>query len=210
MIIQMKIPKKTKQFETEVRFFIQNIDEFKERIALVGGKLLNDFSFVDYYYAPKNKSWNPLNNSLRIREWRNSNKSTAVWLSKQVIETVDGLSFKRSLYPEGKIKLFEGELDYCKEILNDLGFEPICIIDKKQGFAWRIDVGEQAFEFCTEEIDQLGWTGEFELDGTNTKAIKKLIQKYQELLGLSINQMSSKPMFVIWEENKKVVKNLLP
>lgn len=197
----MKNSKRTQQFETEVRFFIQNINEFKKRIDLIGGKLLNEYSFIDYYYFPKNKIWNLMRKSLRIREWRKPQKPTAIWLSKQKIEAVSGFSFKRSIYPEGKIKLFEGKVSFCKQILDDLGFKHICTIDKKQGLAWRLN--KEGLEFCTEKVDQLGWTGEFELDGTNTKIIKKMIRKYQKLLGLSLDQMSSKPLAVIFEEKQK-------
>ena len=187
-----------KPFETEVRFFIPDIHIFKQKVDELGCSLLKEYAFTDYYFKPKVDGWDQLTQSFRIRQWLKPAKPTAIMITKQTIESVDGISFKKSVYPEGKLILLEAKFDFCKQVAHDLGFEPLFSITKNQGWVW--ESKENELEFCAEEVEGLGWTGEFELDGTIIDEIKKSIKRHQDLLEINPNDMSSKPLSVLFEE----------
>ncbi|MHC4436715.1 MAG: hypothetical protein ACYS3S_05100, partial [Planctomycetota bacterium] len=68
-------------------------------------------------------NWNPVEKNIRIRQWIQPEKDSIIYIVKLEIISIDGLQFKRSLYPEGKLPLFTGPLDTCRILLGDLGFE---------------------------------------------------------------------------------------
>lgn len=187
-----------KPFETEVRFVIDDVKAFRNRVSDLDAKLLREYSFTDYYYVPKQETWDIQQKSIRIREWRQPELATAVWFTQQEVTEYKGVSFKRSEYEEGKVRLFEGELPKLHRILGDLGFKPSYTIDKKHGWVW--EVHEHNLEFCLEEVADFGWTGEIELDGTDFDAILTSIAQHQELLGLRAEQLSGKPLAALVEE----------
>ncbi len=55
-------------YECEIRYFIDDIKEFKNRLKKLNAKLLFPYEFTDYYYVPKNEKWDPIRKNLRIRE----------------------------------------------------------------------------------------------------------------------------------------------
>jgi predicted adenylyl cyclase CyaB len=181
-----------KPFETEVRFFIQDIDNFKKTVEQLGAELIREYSFTDYYFIPQNVKWNLDEKTLRIREWRQPQLPTAIWFTKQEIVNIDGFGFKRSLFPEGKVKLMEANKKECETVLTELGFVPLVTINKKHGWVWQVK--SQVLEFCIEDVEDLGWSGEFELDGTDVAAIKSAIKKHQLALKLTDDQLSAKPI----------------
>lgn len=194
----------TKSYETEVRFFISDIELFRQKVEALGCTLLNQYSFTDYYFKPKQGDWDLLTQSLRIREWQQPEKPTSLVITKQTIETVDGISFKKSVYPEGKLTLLQSNVGFCKQVAKDLGFEPLFTIKKKQGWVW--ESKEKQLEFCAEEVEGLGWTGEFELDGTDIEEVKVAVKRHQDLLEIDSANMSSKPLAVLFAESRATKK----
>ncbi len=187
-----------KPFETEVRFRIDDIAEFHKTVAKLNVKLIKEYAFTDHYFKPLVGEWNSLEKTLRIRDWRKPDLPTAIYLTKDEVRHEGGFSFKRSVYPEGKKTIFTGTFNECQQILHDLGFHEVYFIEKKQGFVWQDTV--QELEFCAEETDVLGWTGEMEIDGSDLEYVKQRIAWHQEVLHLSDEQLSFKPLAVMIED----------
>lgn len=187
-----------KLFETEVRFSIPDIEKFRKIVNQNNLKLIKEYAFTDFYFKPTIGDWNSLEQTVRIRTWKKPDLETAIYLTKDEIRHEAGFAFKRSLYPEGKKILFKGSVAECKRVLEDLHFKLVYSIQKKQGFVWQNQ--EKELEFCAEETDVLGWTGEMEIDGTNLDYIKHRIANHMQVLQLEEEQLSYKPLAVLIEE----------
>ena len=111
---------------------MKSIIKHKKHLLEVGGKLNFKYEFDDYYYQPALKSWDPIRKILRVRHWHSPKKTTTVYFVKNDVLKIGKLKFKRSLYPEGKLPIFSGDLKLCKELLKDLGFKEWLIVKKKR------------------------------------------------------------------------------
>jgi adenylate cyclase class IV len=189
---------KNKLFESEVRFSIPDIDEFKGRVEALRIKLIKEYAATDYYFKPVMGEWSSLEKTLRIREWKLPEKSPVVYLTKHEVQTIGKFSFKKSVYPEGKRVLFTGSVSDCRELVTDLGFEEAYRITKKQGWVWQ-DLDKE-LEFCAEETDVFGWSGEMEIEGTDLNYIEQRIKRHQECLGIADEHLSYKPVAILIEE----------
>jgi len=189
---------KNKLFESEVRFSIPNIDEFKKRVDDLGVALIKEYVFTDFYFKPVQGDWNSLEKTIRIREWVRPEKLPVVYLTKHEIQSIGKFSFKKSVYPEGKRVLFTGSVKDCRELLTDLDFQEAYQITKKQGWVWQ-DL-ERELEFCAEETDVFGWSGEMEIEGTDLNYIEQRIKRHQEYLGIADQDLSYKPVAILIEE----------
>ena len=189
-------------FECEVRFKIENIEKFNKRLLALNAKLEQDYEFTDYYYKPLKEKWNPVEKILRIRKWHYPKKPTKIYLVKNEVILKKGMKFKRSLYPEGKLPLYEGNLKTCKEILIDLGFEPWLTIEKKDAKLW--DLPNHGFMVAVEFIKDINWYGEFEFDGHDINQAAYNIKKATTLL--NIKDFSFKPVSVLVAEARNLIK----
>ena len=126
------------KFECEVRFRIENIRDFEARLNQLGGNIAYHYEFIDYYYKPVGKQWNPVKKNLRIRDWIKPQKETIIYFDKLEIMSIGDLQFKRSMYPEGKLLLFRNKLSFCKTLLEDMGFELWFSIKKEKARFWEI------------------------------------------------------------------------
>lgn len=190
-----------KPFEAEVRFLLDDVSAIKAKIEEHNLSCIREYAFADHYFTPTDTDWNPMEKTIRIRVWDDPALPTAVWLTKEEVIDQDGVQCKRSLYPEGKRKLFEGELEACKQVLADLGFKPLFTITKIQGSVWQD--ANQSIEFCIEETDLLGWTGEIEAVGTDLKVLEKTIARHQQFLGLRDEQLTYKSVAALVLEKKR-------
>ena len=191
-------------FECEVRFKIENITDFEARLNQLGGRIAYEYEFVDYYYKPVGKKWNPTKKNIRIRDWINPQHQTTVYFDKLQIMSIDGLQFKRSMYPEGKLPLFRNELTICKSLLEDIGFEFWFFIRKEKARLWEIS----KHNFCTaiEYIEGVGWMGELEFEGTEPKKAKLEIENALDVLSISKQLVTYKPISAIYLEHTKADK----
>lgn len=187
-----------KPFETEVRFSIPDIKAFLQIVDSLDLNLIKEYACIDYYFQPVVGHWNSLEKTVRIRVWEKSDLPTAIYMTKDEIRHDGDFSFKRSLYPEGKKIIFKGEQKDCQLVLNDLGFKEAYSVQKRQGYVWQSL--QQELEFCAEETDLLGWTGEMEIDGSDLEYIKQRIDRHKKILNLKDDQLSYKPMAVMIEE----------
>lgn len=190
---------KNKLFESEVRFSIPNIAEFRKRVDALGASLVKEYAFTDCYFKPVTGLWNSLEKTIRIREWRLPEKPSVVYVTKQEVQHIGKFSFKKSVYPEGKRVLFIGNTHDCRVLLKDLGFAEAYQITKKHGWVWQ-DI-EKELEFCAEETDIFGWSGEMEIEGTDINYIEQRIKRHQKYLGITDEQLSYKPVAILIEEH---------
>jgi adenylate cyclase class IV len=192
------------EFECEVRFKIENITDFEARLNQLGGNIAYSYEFIDYYYKPVGKKWNPVEKNLRIREWINPKHQTTVYFDKLQIISIDGLQFKRSMHSEGKLPLFRNELIVCKSLLEDIGFEFWFSIRKKKARLWEVP----NHNFCTavEYIEGLEWIGELEFEGTEPQKAKLAIENALMALNIPRKLVTYKPISAIYLEHIKADK----
>jgi len=190
-------------FECEVRFFIKDIKRFERRLGQLRSKLLYPYEFNDYYFRPTKATWDPLEKNLRIREWKTPPNPTTIYFVKNEIVSIGNTSFKRSLYPQGKVALFSGDLDLCKALLCDLGFKFWFVLKKEKARLWEIP--QYGFKTVAEYIKGLGWTGELEFEGENLSKAKIEIEKALNSLNIPRNLVTFKPISVIFAEKHRLL-----
>src|SRR5207245_2342662 len=101
----------TAPFECEVRFLIDDVEAFRRRIATLGGRVRFEYAFTDHYYRPPGGAWDPRTRALRVREHHRPAQPSEVLLTWTDVVQVNGLSFKRSRFPEGKVRLYAASAD---------------------------------------------------------------------------------------------------
>ncbi|UCD57072.1 MAG: CYTH domain-containing protein [Candidatus Hydrogenedentota bacterium] len=190
-------------FECEVRYKIEDIEVFEERLRELGAAVLYPYEYTDYYFEPAKDQWNPLEKSLRIREWKTPAEPTTIYFVKNEIVSVGDTRFKRALYPEGKVPLFSGDFCTCKSIIEDLGFQLWLVINKAKAKLWEIP--EHGFKTAVEYIEHLGWTGELEFEGDNIARAGSHIEKALKTLRISQDLVSFKPVSVIVAEKMEIL-----
>lgn len=191
-------------FECEVRFPIADIGIYKRRILGLGGKLIYKYEFDDYYYYPGPGVWDPVEKILRIRHWLRPRKPTTIYFVQNAVIEKSDLKFKRSVYPEGKLPLFSGELDRCQEVLCDLGFKEWFVVKKRKAEFWEIPA--YGFETVFEFIPGLGWSGELEEEGKDIQKAKKRLDEELKLLGVDLKKVDYRPISVIYAEHLGILK----
>lgn len=191
-------------FECEVRFPIVDINIHKKHILDLGGRLVYKYGFDDHYYHPELGTWDPVEKVLRIRYWLKPKKSTTIYFVQNKVIEKNGLKFKRSVYPEGKLPLFSGGLDRCQEVLRDLGFKKWFVVKKRKAEFWEIPA--YGFETVFEFIPGLGWSGELEEEGENVQKAKKRLDDELNLLGVDLSRVDHRPISVIYAEHLGILR----
>jgi adenylate cyclase class IV len=188
----------TQAFECEVRYKIESIGDFEERLNRLGARIAYPYEFIDHYYKPAGTEWNPVEKNLRIREWISPRKTPIIYFVKLEIVSIGGLQFKRALYPEGKLPLFRGGLNICQSLLEDLGFEFCFSLRKEKAHLWEIP--KHNFYTAVEHIEGLGWTGELEFEGKDPEKAKSAIEKALKVLHVPRRLVTHKPISAIYLE----------
>ncbi|MBU0980071.1 MAG: CYTH domain-containing protein [Nanoarchaeota archaeon] len=186
----------TARFECEVRFPVEDIKAFKEKLVKLGGKVTYEYGFTDHYYRPKGKTWNPVEKNIRIREWKDGKYPTAILLCKNEVISGKDFQFKRSLYEQGKLELFRGDLALCKTLLDDMGFEPWFEVRKEKASLW--DVQVKGFNIAIEHIPGLGWTCELEFSGDDPEEAKKRIENAIGILEVPADKLCYEPVSAMY------------
>jgi len=190
----------TQPYECEVRFGIEDIEDFRARLSRLGAKIALPYEFTDHYYKQPAKYWDPVKKNIRIRHWIQPQKESTVYIVKLEIISIDSLQFKRSLYPEGKLPLFTGPLDTCRALLDDLGFEFWFSLRKEKACLWEIP--RYGFFTAVEYIEGLGWTAELEFEGNDPKKACSAIQQALKALQIPIHKVTHKPISAIYLQNE--------
>ncbi|MHC4174911.1 MAG: CYTH domain-containing protein [Planctomycetota bacterium] len=187
-------------FECEVRFKIESIGDFEERLNRLGARIACPYEFIDHYYKPTSTEWNPVEKNLRIREWITPQKTSTIYFVKLEILSIGGLQFKRALCSEGKLPLFRGELNICKSLLEDLGFEFWFSLRKEKAHLW--EMPKHRFFTAVEHIEGLGWTGELEFEGKDPEKAKSAIERALKVLRVPRRLVTHKPISAIYLETE--------
>ncbi len=191
------------KFECEVRFEIKGIGEYMKKLKDLGGELKYSYEFTDFYYEPKNERWNPVEKNLRIREWVNPKNPTKIFFVKSEIVSSGKIHFKRAVYAEGKVPLYEGEISLCRSLLEDLGFKEWLVVKKEKAEFWSLP--KHGFDTVFEYIDDVGWSGELEFEGENIEEAEEKIVKALGVLGVPINSANFKPISAIVAEKRGII-----
>lgn len=190
-------------FECEVRYVIENIEVFEKRLKKLGAKVLYTYEFTDYYFRPVNFKWDPFEKNLRIREWQTPKKPTTIYFVKNELVSMEGIKFKRALYSQGKVALFSGDLNVCKSLLEDMGFELWFVIKKNKAKMWELP--KYKFKTAVEYIEKIGWSGELEFEGEDIKKAKTEIEKALKILEIPKKSVSFNPISIIFAEKKGIL-----
>jgi adenylate cyclase class IV len=194
----------TQPYECEVRFGIDDIEDFQARLGRLGARVAFPYEFTDHYYKPPTRNWDPVEKNIRIRQWIQPQKESTVYFVKLEVVSIEGLQFKRSLYPEGKLPLLTGPLDACRALLDDLGFEFWFSLRKEKARLW--EVPQHGFFTAVEYIEGLGWTAELEFDGEDPQQAASSIRQALKALKIPRQKVTHNPISTIYLQNRKRVE----
>jgi adenylate cyclase class IV len=189
----------TQPYECEVRFSVDDIENFQARLEHLGARIALPYEFTDHYYKPLAERWDPIEKNIRIRQWIKPEKDSIIYFVKQEIISIEGLQFKRSLYPEGKLPLFTGSFDACRNLLADLGFEFWFSLRKEKACLW--EVPRHNFFTAVEYIEGSGWTAELEFEGDDPQKAGSAIQQALLVLKIPMQKVSYNPISTIYPKN---------
>ncbi len=164
----------TKPFEAEVRFEVPN--NFLKKLLDEGYKITLKYSFEDVFFSPRG-GWREKGKLLRVRRWHDG-KCEVLFTKVNIVER-EGLSFKRSSYKEGKVRLYEGVGRECESLLKDMEFEECGRIKKEEGYLLRKGDVELALERINDK-----WLLEVEVEGNDLKEAEEAIKRIMMALGL--------------------------
>jgi len=181
----------TAPYECEVRISPADIGAVHRRIAALGGTSRLRYAFTDHYYRPASPSWDPRERALRIREHHELHAPAEILLTRVTLMQTNGFSFKRSHFAEGKVCLYAGALDACREIVGTLDFESWLSVRKRDGTLFAIP-GHG--ELVTEHVEGLGWMVEFEEAGADAAAAAAAIRRMLALLELDERAVVPEPV----------------
>jgi adenylate cyclase class IV len=196
----------TQPYECEVRFCIDDVKDFQARLGHLGAKIALQYEFTDHYYKLPTEYWDPIENNIRIRQWIKPEKESTIYFVKLEIISIGELQFKRSLYPEGKLPLFTGQLDTCRKLLDDLGFEFWFSLRKEKACLW--EVPRHSFFTAVEYIEGIGWTAELEFEGQDPHKAASSIRQALDALKIPQQKVTHNPISVICLQNKKHGENV--
>jgi len=193
----------TAAFECEVRFLIPDIAAFQARLAALGACGVERYAFTDHYFRPREGSWNPRTHALRVREWREPARPNELLLTHVDTVSAGALACKRSLLPQGKLRLYEGPLDECAGVCDALGFVPWLDVVKTECVICDLPgLGKAIYE----RVDGLGWTSEIEVDGTDPAAALARIRVKLATLGVPLEAVTDAPMAVLVAQRRGLLQ----
>ncbi len=184
----------TAPFECEVRFLIDDIHAFRQRIAALGGRARFEYAFTDHYFRPGGGASDPRARALRIREHHRPAQPCEILLTWIDLVQVSGMSFKRSRFPEGKVRLYTGTLEECRAVMGGLGYESWLVVHKTAGALYEIPgLGE----LVAEQVDGVGWMCEVEVAGEDPAAAARAIRRKLEALAVPPETVMSEPLAAV-------------
>ena len=186
--------------EVEIKFKVDNLDEFKKKLPEFG-KLTKSIKQIDDYYVPCHRDFfakkpDP-SEWLRIRR----NPDCAIFEYDRSVNSNNGAQFYAEEY-ETKISNPE-ELE---KILVFLDFKKIMTVDKNREY-WNCG----KFEVCLDEIGNLGYFIEVEAKGDfedNAQAMKECEKFFEKLQTKNTNKERIKTGYpvLLLEKLKKYEK----
>lgn len=188
------------RFEVEVRFPVPDPEGFSGRVERMGGRLLLRYALTDLIYRPKTRSWDLLTRSIRLREHHEPREGCEVLFSHVEVVQEGVLPFKRSWYPEGKVRLYAGPREVCARLLEDLGFSPWFSVPKRDGHKWKMG----PLSVALERVEDLGWMGELEVDGGGSATIQEA-SRVVERLGIPLEALTPEPLPLLVARARRIL-----
>ncbi|MHA1892958.1 MAG: CYTH domain-containing protein [Candidatus Helarchaeota archaeon] len=190
--------------ECEIRFLIQDVKKFEEHLKSIDHVIEKEYSFIDHFFKPKSftSEWKNFQKTMRVRAWEIPKNTSEILFSKVKYEEKDNLSFKRAFFPQGKVKLYSGNLDFAFKLLKELEYDFWFKIEKKKGKV--IDVKSENFSFVLEEIKGLGFSIEIEVFDDDPQRIRKKFTKIINVLNLKTESALFYPLPKIYFETVKI------
>ncbi len=185
----------------EARFGIESVKELEKTLKQLGGKLILEYEYTDHYFRPSNHHWKNKVQTIRLRQHFFPPKQSEIFYSKTKMEKVGKLSFKRSLYPVPKLKLAEGDYQFCLGVLKDLGFRKWFSIVKKNGKYY--DLVDCRISF--ERIRGLGWMGQLEIMSEDASQVAERLEGLIGKLGIERRELSFEPMSLFYARRKSLI-----
>ncbi len=181
-------------YECEVRFPIADVEEFRRRILFLGGRALHEYAFSDHYQRPRSVPWDVRTRTLRIREHYLPAQPSEVLLTAVELLESNGLRFKRSRFAEGKIKLYVGEFEQCRTVVEHLGFVPWFVVRKRDGTMYDVPV---LGTLVVEHVANVGWMSELEVEGADPSQAARVLREKLQVLGIHPETVSADPVAAI-------------
>jgi adenylate cyclase class IV len=191
-----------KEFESEIRILIQDIDEFIKKLDKLKAKIVQKYRFTDHIYIPENPSsdWNPKYKTMRIRQHFAPDTSSRILFTQNELIKGKIFQFKRSRYPQGKIELFSGDQATAEALLLSWDFHPYFQIEKTDGKLYEIGRPIK-FIIAVEKITEFGYSAEVELWGNDLTHIEELFSNILSVLETPLEAVTSNPLpYIIAEQ----------
>ncbi len=189
----------TAPFEGEIRVHVRDIDTFRATLAEREARVVRAYAFSDHYYRPRSAPWPIQTRGLRIREHHQPVQPSEVLLTAVEVKSAAGLRFKQSRFVEGKVRLYAGDFAACADVVDTLGFVPVLTVQKRGGTIYEVPhVGMLAVE----EVDEVGWMVEFEVNGTNPDGVGQTLRDMIETLALDSRLVTPDPVAVLVERRR--------
>jgi len=180
-----------------VRFLIPDIEAFRARLRVLGASSEERYAFTDHYVRPTHWSWDARTHALRVREWQEPVRESELLLTRIEIVHAGGLTCKRSLLPDGKLRLHHGTVQECMRVCEILGFTRWLDVVKSQcGICDLPGLGKAIYE----HVEGLGWASEVEVEGTDPAAALARIRDKLASLGVPAAAATDTPMAVLVAE----------
>lgn len=173
---------------------ILDVEAFRRRIADLQGRVLYTYAFTDYYQRPHTALWDLRTHALRIREHHLPAQPSEVLLTAVEIREWNGLRFKRSRFPEGKVRLYTGDVENCRVVVESLGFVPWLVVHKHDGVMYELP---KWGKLVLEHVTDVGWMSELEVEGVDPMQAARVLQRQLEVLGVDRERVSADPVAML-------------
>jgi len=199
----------SKKFESEIRIFVKDITSFLEILKNLNAESVLSYRFNDHCYKPRKGSiedWDPTLKTMRLRAWNHPEIYSQILFSKTEIHEWNGLQYKRTIYPQGKLELFRGEKNYAEELLEDWDFEKWFTVEKLEGNLLKIksqSTGE--FAIALESIKNVGYLTEIEVWGEDINEVAQKIHERMHVLAIKSKDITFKSLPRIVAEKLQLI-----
>jgi len=167
--------------EIEVKFLVPSLDEFREKIKKMGGRLEWSGQETSFFFDTPGQELKKKGKFIRLRKWDGHSSSLTL-----KVRPKDGTG-KYKIRDEYQTEV--SDLEMVKKILGNLGFVQIFSYTKHREH-WKL-------EGACVELDNLGGQSFIEIEGSK-KAINQLAGK----LGLDWSESTTKSYFDIAQKIK--------
>ena len=195
------------RYECEVRFIIEDVKVLRKKLHILGGRTIKEYKFTDHILKPScgdGKEWLLDQRILRVREWHLPEQVSELIFTHTRITRMGGLSFKRTIYPRGKIVMHRGCHEEVMKLASDLEFQTWYSVVKRWGKL--IELKRLGGEVVAlEDVEGVGVVLEVEVWGEDVEAVSRRMLKIVEEIGLDLQKAMPEPLPVIVAERQGLI-----